>query len=140
MKNLSKEGLVEHCCSGYGDHHMPLGDGSYGQPRQIILSRLNRLDEVEKENKELKESIRHWEGSRDGVLQSMTEQEHKYLLVCENYVTLQKENAELRTQVENKKCCGNCRINCNCESFFRGWHKYCDQWQADSMTREEREK
>ena len=66
-----------------------------------LLSRLSRLDEVEKENKELKEEIRHWEGSRDGVLQSITEQEHKYLLVCKNYITLQKQNDQLRSQLDN---------------------------------------
>jgi hypothetical protein len=76
-----------------------------------LLSNLNRLDEVEKENKK-------WKEMYAGIMAD------KHILIVEN---------------ENLKCCGNCRINCNCESFFRGWHKYCDQWQSDSMTREERE-
>ena len=63
---------------------------------------------------------------------------------------VEKENTELRKQVENLKCCGNC-INyiydmeedhhyCNKNIFHGKRHAgICsNNWQSDTMTREER--
>jgi hypothetical protein len=113
MKNLSNEELIGRIKSqAVTDFEDGKEEYSTTEAESELLSRLNRLDEVEKENKK-------WKEMYAGIMAD------KHILIVEN---------------ENLKCCGNCRINCNCESFFRGWHKYCDQWQSDSMTREEREK
>ena len=45
---------------------------------------------------------------------------------------------ELERQVENTKCCGNCYINCNCETFKKPGYAICDQWKSDQLTTEER--
>ena len=63
---------------------------------------------------------------------------------------VEKENTELRKQVENLKCCGNC-INyiydmeedhhyCNKNIFHGKRHAgICsNNWQSDNLTREER--
>jgi len=53
------------------------------------------------------------------------------------------ESMKLRREVEGLRCCGNCvkyyEHKCYC---FHNWnpHKYCHNWTADRLTREEREK
>ena len=54
--------------------------------------------------------------------------------------------AELLRRFESLKCCGNCKhyvkYECpNCK-IYNGWPRstaYCDSWQSDGLTREERE-
>ena len=57
--------------------------------------------------------------------------------------------AELLRRFEAMKCCGNCQwsISRNCKDWQRyrdcgsypALDSYCDQWQSDGLTREERE-
>ena len=62
--------------------------------RDALISRL------EAENKELKETIRSLEDSRDGVLQSITETEYNHLMEVKD---LTKENKELKELVESMR-------------------------------------
>ena len=57
--------------------------------------------------------------------------------------------AELLRRYESLKCCGNCQwsISRNCKDWQRyrdcgsypALDSYCDKWQYDGLTREERE-
>lgn len=49
----------------------------------------------------------------------------------------------LRTEIENLKCCGNCkhytpRGDCRSKHEYRPG-QYCDFWQPDGLTRKDRE-
>ena len=115
-----------------------------------ILSRLKRLEEVEKENKELKA----WKESMLSIEATWDKQKVAELLgiglgesIVEN---IEPKIIGLRKQVENLKCCGNCL---NYIYDMEEDHHYCNKnifngkrhagicsnnWQSDTMTREER--
>ena len=52
------------------------------------------------------------------------------------------DTAALRAEVESLKCCANCFINCNCDSFriTKNGRGLCAQWQSDSLTVEQERK
>jgi len=60
-----------------------------------------------------------------------------------------KIHAELLRRFEAMKCCGNCQwsISRNCKDWQRyrdcgsypALDSYCDKWQSDNLSREERE-
>jgi predicted nuclease with TOPRIM domain len=152
MENLSNEELVKlhdsNIVAGLTIHSFKAAANT----RKELLSRLTRLEEVEKENKELKEKDLYW---RKRVTE-LEENENRFPTLAEfsnlqdDYEQTSKENDELRKQVENLKCCGNC-INyiydmeedhhyCNKNIFHGKRHAgICsNNWQSDTMTREER--
>jgi hypothetical protein len=55
--------------------------------------------------------------------------------------------AEIRSRLENLKCCGNCINNCvlNIDTYCKitgeqiNGHKVCDKWYSDGLTKESRE-
>ena len=59
----------------------------------------------------------------------------------------QQQIEKLVDEIENSKCCGNCKqhengwqgITCNLNGYIQDAEHYCDQWQSDNMTRKERE-
>lgn len=64
-----------------------------------------------------------------------------YETSLQNQLKLMTENAALRQQVENLRCCGNCF------NFYQGLccpttnepvNHYCEQYESDNMTREDR--
>ena len=117
--------------------------------------RLNRLDEVEKENKRL--SDREGNAKVNLIFPTETSPFRQVNLkivdygVSDNiYICESQEVEQLRKQVENLKCCGNC---INYIYDMEEDHHYCNKnivhgkrhagicsnnWQSDTMTREER--
>jgi len=111
---------------------------------QTIDRLTKRLEELEKENKELKEGlfekfsecyeVNKWtpESGFDSQLDFYIHESWKREPVVD----------KLRKQVENLECCGNCRLDrtpdCPKKDEWTVGCERCDNWQSDNMTKEER--
>ncbi|MFA5340262.1 MAG: hypothetical protein WC332_00655 [Clostridia bacterium] len=58
---------------------------------------------------------------------------------------LEAENAALKKEVEELKCCGNCRLSiekehlvCLKDGMVTSFYNVCSDWQSDNLTMEER--
>jgi predicted nuclease with TOPRIM domain len=111
----------------------------------------NRLEEVEKENKELKEGLFEKFSQYYEVNEYFPDNGFDNPLDFYIHETWKRKPkvAELSKQVEDLKCCGNCK---HYKLFYRGADGECLEtkkdclfpceyhqcWQSDTMTREDR--
>ena len=131
MKDMTVKELIVKCGVGWNDFKAELlrRFEALEKRDEVWRAKKNLLEEslgkAWEERDVLKKELESWRGSRDGVLQHID---------------------EMAYEIESLKCCGNCKhyvkYECpNCK-IYNGWPRstaYCDSWQSDGLTREERE-
>lgn len=61
-------------------------------------------------------------------------------ILAPKLIEMNKKIAELEKQVEDLKCCGNCKNYKSGGACIENnhWNEVCNNWQSDGLTRSER--